>query len=214
MEFTFCLAPECKFIRQHQLIGMWFGTVILTLCEHPGYTAGSEHRIVHNTYQPFVRWVEIHIGFIWLTTSLVILLAACMNRDTHLQSRTRRHGPHTDQLFCNWHCLAVCRSLREGLMVRLSRAKQGQTPTECHWVSEMRKERRCKLCPLWCSTLTSTARRRQVWRQTGTRNSTFPQPVSLSPEALHELSAALRAGLLFLRATTMAVADSNVFAPA
>ena len=99
---------------------------IVTLCKHAVHAAGSEHTVVHNTYQPFVRWVEMYIGFIWLTTSLVILLAACINRDTHLQSRTRRHGPHTDQLFCNWHCLAVRRSLCEGPMVWLSRAKQGQ----------------------------------------------------------------------------------------
>jgi len=77
----------------------------------------------------------MYIGFIWLTTSLVILLAACMNRDTHLPSRTRRHGPHTDHLFWNWHCLAVRRSLREGLVVWLSRAKQDQTGPNTHRVS-------------------------------------------------------------------------------
>jgi len=30
--------------------------------------------MVHNTYQPLLRWVEMYIGFIWLTPSLVILL--------------------------------------------------------------------------------------------------------------------------------------------
>jgi len=40
-----------------------------------------------------------------------------------------------------------------------------------------------KLCPLWCSTLTSPARRRQVWRHAGTRNSTFPQLVLLNPRS-------------------------------
>lgn len=87
----------------------------------------------------------MYIGFIWLTTSLVILLAACINRDTHLQSRTRRHEPHTDQLFCNWHCLAVRRSLREGPMVWLNRAKHPQSVTESpKW--EKTSAGNCVLC--------------------------------------------------------------------
>jgi hypothetical protein len=68
-----------------------------------------------------------------------------MSRDTHLQSRTRRHGPHTDHLFCNWPCLAVRRSLREGLMVWLNRAKQPQSVTESpKW--EKNRAGNCVLC--------------------------------------------------------------------
>jgi hypothetical protein len=143
-------------------------TLLLTGCVHCWIRTQkcAQHISTLTTLSRNEHWICLLHNFI------SHFAAACMNPDTHLQSRTRRHGPHTDQLFCNWHCLAVRRSLREGLMVWLSRAKQGQTPTECYWVSKMGGggKQRWKLCSVCCSTLTSPARRRQVWRHTGTCN--------------------------------------------